>query len=857
MLRAGLWWTAMLTICAGAAIGAAEDRTMETADLRHGFRYDPMTFVEESDTLQAALVRKFVFDRATSRDDELLRAEIDKLLEQQREDGSFGDTTEQTGARLNELHRFGFDMDAPEAQRGADALLAQYRAGKQNEEWYTGEGCLNGRALHALIRTGRLDAPETLLSLGWLAEHPDKMIGDHIGCPWTQEIIVNCVWDAREAAPMDDFIDRTFAWMLDSMSDAGQISYKDPWSFIFAAAYTGAPAGGEVVRKQLPMLLRGQRADGGWHWNSRWVFLALKRYGLLETLRQLPPLPQDWEQTKVVSLPDGDYRDLTWDGKSLWTIDAKSGRAIAVAPDAGEVVADVGVPEKANGIAAWDDALAVTVGGEPPRLVVLDPTTGEERRAVELKKLNWIGSVDRVGDRLWIGDDFYGCAFEVDPDAPDDAKGRGVAGPNPGSIAATPDGIWHADRMAELLIRSDVDGKLLGFADLPFGADTRGIAWDGETLWALDDGADRIAAIGRVDSPMSQARRVDTSSVSLAADGLRVDSFAVAFVEAARLLGRDVDYDTVRVLSGNAFSHRLGNADSCAAWWHAASREEGIQRVAAGVGLSVRQIADEGLPRDSDDAAETDRQRRSRGLRTRAALDAGEVVLTSGGWEDAVWFWPGIVTGVDEDGALRGACLNGESDNAARPSGVIWALSVGEPEQGAYATDGDILRAAFHQLRGDAPPFASDEDAVYGLAAMDRWADRMASVEHFCDPCHSREEGSAVGCAWLTAVTFTEGAAAVASHLREQAAAADPAARPHISDAAARYGRVVDLMQPVMEGSPGDGYREILGDMAKQREHAEAIRAARDELAVAAGALQLALAADASDASDASGARSR
>ena len=64
-------------------------------------------------------------------------------------------------------------------------------------------------------------------------------------------------------------------------------------------------------------------------------------------------------------------------------------------------------------------------------------------------------------------------------------------------------------------------------------------------------------------------------------------------------------------------------------------------------------------------------------------------------------------------------------------------------------------------------------------------------------------------------------------------------------------------MQPVMEGSPGDGYREILGDMAKQREHAEAIRAARDELAVAAGALQLALAADASDASDASGARSR
>ena len=266
MLCAGLRWTAMLTLCAGAAIGAAEDASMATTttEPRYGFRYDPMKFVEESETLQAALVRRWVFDEPTPHDEELLQDEIDKLLAQQNEDGSFGDTTEQTGARINELHRFGLDMDAPEAQRAADALLAQYRAGKQNEEWYTGEGCLNGRALHALIRTGRHDAPETLLSLNWLAEHPAKMIGDYIGCPWTQEIIVNCVWDAREVAPMDDFIDRTFAWMRDSMSDAGQITYKDPWSFIFAAGHTGASAGEAVVRKQLPMILRGQQPDGGW-----------------------------------------------------------------------------------------------------------------------------------------------------------------------------------------------------------------------------------------------------------------------------------------------------------------------------------------------------------------------------------------------------------------------------------------------------------------------------------------------------------------------------------------------------------------------------------------------------------------
>ena len=88
-----------------------------------------MGFVEESETLQAALVRKFVFDAPTPRDEELLQAEIDRILAEQREDGRFGDTSGRTGEQINELHRFGFDMEAPEAQRAADALLALKKYG--------------------------------------------------------------------------------------------------------------------------------------------------------------------------------------------------------------------------------------------------------------------------------------------------------------------------------------------------------------------------------------------------------------------------------------------------------------------------------------------------------------------------------------------------------------------------------------------------------------------------------------------------------------------------------------------------------------------------------------------------------
>jgi len=124
---------------------------------------------------------------------------------------------------------------------------------------------------------------------------------------------------------------------------------------------------------------------------------------------------------------------------------------------------------------------------------------------------------------------------------------------------------------------------------------------------------------------------------------------------------------------------------------------------------------------------------------------------------------------------------------------------------------------------------------------MDRWTDRMETVEHFCDPCQSREAGSAVGCAWLTAVTFSDGAAAVASYLRSRMDSYAAPSRPHIDETARRYERIVDLLRPTLHGNAGDQYRQILGDMAEQRKHAATLREARDELTAAASAMQLAV----------------
>jgi hypothetical protein len=55
--------------------------------------------------------------------------------------------------------------------------------------------------------------------------------------------------------------------------------------------------------------------------------------------------------------------------------------------------------------------------------------------------------------------------------------------------------VWHADFWAPALIKSTLDGKLLDWGDQPFPI--RGLAYDGELLWAIDGDANRICALKR------------------------------------------------------------------------------------------------------------------------------------------------------------------------------------------------------------------------------------------------------------------------------------------------------------------------------------------------------------------------
>lgn len=483
-----------IAVTAHAAV-AVEDGAME-----YGFRHDPMRYVEESNSLEAARVRRDVFGKSLEGDQATIAAAIAKAMEGRREEGTFADTSKDTGSALLELLRLGHDPGSPVIREGLAAMMGQYRAGSNANEWYEQDGALNIYPLNALLLGGMATAPEAAASLRWLSGHPESWIGRTAGCPWTPEVFIHAVWDGRDIVDVDDTIALALRWIRDEMNDAGQISYKDPWGFVSAAGYVDHPLGREIVVKLLPLILRGQRADGGWGHHSLSVFRALVRYDLLDPLRAAPPLPSDWRVTASVPLPDGPAQDLTWDGEAFWARDPERSRATRIDAATGSVLRSVALRDEARGMTYTDGHLVVTVSGEASHVVIIDAATGETVRDLPTPHVEWIGSVTAVNGRLLVADTFNGVVAVVDPERPTQRTTRGLAGGGPGYLAATDDGVWHVDYWSPLLIKSDLDGGLLEWAETPFGGNVGGIAWDGMRLWAIDSNERRICAIERADA---------------------------------------------------------------------------------------------------------------------------------------------------------------------------------------------------------------------------------------------------------------------------------------------------------------------------------------------------------------------
>ncbi len=114
------------------------------------------------------------------------------------------------------------------------------------------------------------------------------------------------------------------------MDETGCLAFNDPYGFVDCAAQIDLPVSRDLLIKQLPLILRAQRSDGGWGEKSHKVLGALMKHDLLEPLRERPPLPAVWEVVRSIPAPDGELYGLLWDGHRLWVGERTSNEVIAL-----------------------------------------------------------------------------------------------------------------------------------------------------------------------------------------------------------------------------------------------------------------------------------------------------------------------------------------------------------------------------------------------------------------------------------------------------------------------------------------------------------------------------------------------
>jgi len=450
-------------------------------------------------------VRRLVVGAPQPGDAAIVLEEVDKILAGQTPDGSLADPENKgaikaTGNGLVKLLEMGCSPDEPRIKRAAAALekaIDELPPDKWEET--------RGGALCALARLGRTDKPALKAAAKRAAR--DALQHPGCGCPWADQIHFMRIWAGRHAADSGGQIDKMAAWMEEAAQPPGcsaKIGLCHTWSLVKAIAVVDHPACRRVARNLVPMILRAQQPDGGWgddEHSTFWVLTLLKKHGLFEQLRQLPPLPPDWRVVRSIPAPGKKPRALAWDGKRLWVHDGdkESPAAIAVSPQDGKVLKTVKLPrlKQCSPIGIWDGDLTLTTHGKDRTLFRIDVDTGEVVRRVSLRFLgDFLSTAAQMGDKLIIGDHWDSGISVLDVANPT-RRIRHVRTPSgtPQAIAVAGDEFWLADIWAPSVVRTNLQGKRIEWAEKPFGS--VGIAWDGIQLWALDPKKKRLCVVKR------------------------------------------------------------------------------------------------------------------------------------------------------------------------------------------------------------------------------------------------------------------------------------------------------------------------------------------------------------------------
>ena len=464
-------------------------------DLDYGFRYDPVKWAESADTLAGAWVRTIVLKAPKEGDAAILQTECDRLLAPQSDDGRIGDNTEGALMRLLDL---GCPLEKPEFRRALKAMHA--KAGED-------DGRFGVYALHVACRAGWAERDELKQATARLAEDVGKLNFWH-ACPWSGEVHLQALWAAREHADVLPALERGLTTMRDHLQDGRHWPiYLDPFGWLECMGYIDHPIAGEIVVRMIPMILRAQAPDGSWGGeehlgygpgNHTFIVLrALHKWGLIEPLREKPPLPPEWRVVKSVPAPGAKPRTMTWDGRLFWVYDKATGLAVSISPDDGRQQHAVKLPEPIGGI-AWSSGELLATRVKPEAILVLDPRTGQVRKEIAGEVWGEFSALAELDERVCVGNVYCGGVHFLQ-DGKVNQHPRWLAGGFTVDMACVEGSVWHIDAFNQLLIRSDPNQAehLVDWAGVPFVGDTAGLAWDGHNLWVLDDRYHRICMIER------------------------------------------------------------------------------------------------------------------------------------------------------------------------------------------------------------------------------------------------------------------------------------------------------------------------------------------------------------------------
>ncbi|MFC1525408.1 hypothetical protein ACFL6X_01200 [Candidatus Latescibacterota bacterium] len=415
-------------------------------EFTRGFRHDPMAWAHNSHSLESAAVRCHVLQQPGEGDVEQIRGAAADLLAKLRQKVDLHNPPARPHDLIHVACALGLD-------EGTDIGQVILRDPQRDDD-----GSIDAYCLIALCHAGLAREPEVRASIERWAE---KVMAENPWhtCPWGAFLKMRILWLGRRVVDTAAALDHLISVFDGAANEIGSVADKDPWSFLDVAGLVDHPRMAGVVERFVPVILRAQKPDGGWGEDSFKVFRALHRHGLLEPLRALPPLPPDWQVLHSIPAPADDLHTMAWDG-----------------------------------------ALAVTQN-DPKRLSRIDPGSGAVLNSIDLDTpFEEFGGSASVGDKVWICDCFMPCVWESDPTTDGKLAYRLLAGPGPVGLCAQEDSVWHFDWILPLLIRSDAEGKLLDFGDVPFAEGVAGIAFDGEHLWALNSADRRVCMLEKTES---------------------------------------------------------------------------------------------------------------------------------------------------------------------------------------------------------------------------------------------------------------------------------------------------------------------------------------------------------------------